>query len=509
MSGLYNSLSIAGTGLAAVNAQLALVSQNISNAGSTGYVTEQISQTSVSAAGQSGGVLTGVPTRVLNTQLQQSLFAQNGTVSALSTTQTALQPIDAAQGTVGGNNNLSAMLSNLQTAFTSLENDPGSSVQQGQVISAADQLAGSINTLGQTYTTARQNVQNDLTSGVSTLNTALATIGTLSDRIINAKIDGQSIAGLEDQRDAALQTVSSLVGIRYLNQPNGDMVVMTTSGLTLPIHGNSTISMANETLGPQSAVQLGDVPGIMIDGQDVTAQMTGGSIGAEMTLRDSTLPTYMGELDQFAQSLSSGFAQQGLALFTDASGTVPTGGGTPLQSGYVGYALSIQVNPAVQATPSLVRDGTTVIAGTPTGASAFTPNTDSTQTSFSTLIDRVLNYTFGTDIQSGVPQPPIPNSGLGPAGNLTAPYDPPASLGEAASALVGAQSQDIANTTAQLTNEQAVQTTLNSQFSATSSVDTDTQLATMVQLQQSYGANAKIFTTVQTMFTAMLAMVTA
>jgi flagellar hook-associated protein 1 FlgK len=322
-------------------------------------------------------------------------------------------------------------------------------------------------------------------------------------------VDGLSTAGLEDQRDAALQTVSSLVGIKYLQQPNGDMVVLTTGGLTLPIHGSDTVSLASETLGPDSASELGDVPGIMIGGQDVTAQMTGGSIGAGVTLRDSTLPTYMAELDQFAQSLSSGFAQQGLTLFTDANGNVPAGGGTPVQSGYVGYALSIQVNPAVQATPSLVRDGTTSIAGSPTGASAFTPNTDPAQTSFATLIDRVLNYTFGTDVQSGVPQPAIPTTGLGPAGDLAAPYAAPTSLGDAASALVGAQSQDIANTTTQLTNEQAVQTTLQTQFSATSAVDTDTQLATMVQLQQSYAANAKIFTTIQTMFTDMLAMVTA
>jgi flagellar hook-associated protein 1 FlgK len=497
MSGLYNSLSIAGTGLAAVNAQLALVSQNVANAGSTGYVTEQLSQTSLSSGGQADGVLTGVATRVLNTQLQQDLFAQNGTVSALSTTQTALQPIDAAQGTVGGNNDLSSQLANLQTAFTALENDPSSTVQQSQVVAAAGQLAGSINTLGQAYTTARQNVQDTLVTNVATLNTTLKTIGALSDQIVTARVDGLSTAGLEDQRDAALQTVSSLVGIKYLQQPNGDMVVLTTGGLTLPIHGSDTVSLASETLGPDSASELGDVPGIMIGGQDVTAQMTGGSIGAGVTLRDSTLPTYMAELDQFAQSLSSGFAQQGLTLFTDANGNVPAGGGTPVQSGYVGYALSIQVNPAVQATPSLVRDGTTSIAGSPTGASAFTPNTDPAQTS------------FATDVQSGVPQPAIPTTGLGPAGDLAAPYAAPTSLGDAASALVGAQSQDIANTTTQLTNEQAVQTTLQTQFSATSAVDTDTQLATMVQLQQSYAANAKIFTTIQTMFTDMLAMVTA
>ena len=42
---------------------------------------------------------------------------------------------------------------------------------------------------------------------------------------------------------------------------------------------------------------------------------------------------------------------------------MPSGGGTPAQSGYVGFASEIQVNPAVAADPALVRDGTNAIAG--------------------------------------------------------------------------------------------------------------------------------------------------
>ena len=112
----------------------------------------------------------------------------------------------------------------------------------------------------------------------------------------------------------------------------------------------------------------------MLGGQDVTQQLTGGQIGGNIALRDSTLPTIQANLDEFAQNLSSRFAAQGLTLFSDGGGNVPSGGGTPAQAGYIGYANEIQVDPAVLATPSLVRDGTTAIAGSPTGASAFTPN---------------------------------------------------------------------------------------------------------------------------------------
>ena len=102
--------------------------------------------------------------------------------------------------------------------------------------------------------------------------------------------------------------------------------------------------------------------------------MVGGRIGADITLRDTTLPTDQAELDEFAYGVSSRFAGQGLNLFTDPAGQRAVGGGTPAQAGYVGFAATIQVNPAVTADPSLVRDGTNAIANSPTGAAAFTPN---------------------------------------------------------------------------------------------------------------------------------------
>jgi flagellar hook-associated protein 1 FlgK len=505
---LSASLAIAGSGLAAVNAQLALISQNVSNAGTPGYVTETLSQTNVTAGGVGEGVVTGVATRDIDLQAQQDLLAQNGVVSGLTTTQTALQSVDAAQGTVSSGNDLGSMVANLDAAFTTLQSDPSSSAQQSQVVDAAAQLAGQINQLGDAYATTRQSVQDTLVSNVNALNAALTSVGSLSDQIVAAKQRGQSTADLESQRDAVMQTVSSLVGVKYLEQPDGDMLVTTTSGLNLPIHGGPALSLSSAITGPDSSAELGSAPPIMLGGQNVTNLMLGGQIGAGVTLRDQTLPTYQAELDEFSENLSTRFADQGLALFTDGSGAVLSSGGSPAQAGYVGYSQSIMVNPAVVAAPTLVRDGTNAIAGSPTGASAFTPNTDPTQTGFTALITRVLNFTFGTQAQNGVAQPPAATTGLGPAGDLAARYNGAVSLSSLAASLVGAQSQDVANTTTQLKQEQAVQTTLQTQFSATTTVNTDTQLATMIQLQNLYGANAKVITAVQAMWADLEAAIT-
>ena len=60
-------------------------------------------------------------------------------------------------------------------------------------------------------------------------------------------------------------------------------------------------------------------------------QLTGGQLGANITLRDTTLPTYQAELDEFSQNLASRFSAQGLTLFSDPTGNVPAGGGMPVQ----------------------------------------------------------------------------------------------------------------------------------------------------------------------------------
>ena len=58
----------------------------------------------------------------------------------------------------------------------------------------------------------------------------------------------------------------------------------------------------------------------MLGGVDVTGQLQGGQIGANITLRDSTLPTFQGELDEFSQNLASRFSAQGLTLFHRSCG---------------------------------------------------------------------------------------------------------------------------------------------------------------------------------------------
>ena len=502
---LDGALQIADSGLANIGRQMAILSQNVANAGTPGYITQVATQRSVTDGLNGLGVATGPAQRQVDTALQGAVFQQATTVAGLATQQTALQAIDAILGTPGQGSDLPSLLGNLRNQFSSLLSSPDSQAQQARVVASATTLSRGINSISDAYATQRQAAQDDLTKAVGRLNGDLSTIGSLSNKIIALQTGGQSTADLENQRDAVVGDLRQLVDVRTFNQSNGDMTVVTPSGLALPTRGGT-----GPLVAPGVALQAGafypggGVPAITLGGADVTRQLRGGQIGADIALRDVTIPTYQAELDEFAQTLASRFAAQGLTLFTDPSGAVPGGGGPPAQAGYVGFAGTIQVNPAIQANATLVRDGTNSIAGGPAGASAFTPNPSDGPAGFTTLIQRVASYAMGADARPGVAQPAPNGTGLGPSGTLSMPYSATGSLSDFATAMVASQAQASATVSSQLATEQAVQTSLGARLSSTSGVNMDTEMSAMIGLQSAYSANARVMATVQAMFSQLL-----
>ena len=180
--------------------------------------------------------------------------------------------------------------------------------------------------------------------------------------------------------------------------------------------------------------------------------------------RDELLTTAHESLDALSAKVANRFAAQGLQLFTDG------GGSSPLAA-YPGLAERIQVNPAVLADPSLVRDGTP--------PSPFPLNPPGGPAGFADLIGRVLSATF-------------PSS--------------PASTGLAADAqaFVSRQSAAAGQATGELAGAQSYQTRVSTQLSDNSAVNVDQEMGLMINLQNSYQANARVVQATQALFLALL-----
>jgi flagellar hook-associated protein 1 FlgK len=504
---LEGNLAIAGSGLLNINRHLAVVAQNVANVGTPGYTRQVLPQSSMSAGGQGMGVRTAVAQRTIDLHLQQAALQQAATVAGLEARGTALATIDSVHGTTGAGDDLSSLLGRLQDSFSALAADPSSQPNQAQVVTAADALTHQIGELSTAYARQRQAAQDAVVEDVATLNATLAQIGTLSASIVQVRALGQSSADLENQRDAARGALAGLIDVRAMETPSGDLLLATPGGLSLPTRfAEPPFRVDAATLDAASFYPAGGVPAVTLGGTDVTSRLGTGRIGANLALRDTVLPGFQAELDEFAITLSHRLEAQGLRLFTGPGGTVPAGGGTPVQDGYVGYAGVIGVNPDVAADPTLVRDGTHAVPGDPAGASAFTPNSSGGPAGFATLVQRVLTYGFGAAAQDGVAQPAPQRTGLGPAGNLASPYAPPLALGDLATALVAAQARASNDAGGALDSARSLQSALDDKLGSATGVSVDQEMTLMLQLQSAYAANARVIAAVQTMLDQTLSM---
>ncbi len=534
---LSTSLSIASSGLNAVQYQLAVSSQNVSNASTPGYITEVANVASRDAGGAASGVVVQPTTLALNNALQNSLYVENASVAGLGVTVNALSAVSAAQGSTTdatNSNTLTSLVGNLQNAFIALDNDPSSSVQQQTVVDSATTLAQGINSLSGTYQTQRQEAQAAIPATLDAINSNLTTIGALSEQIMGLQATGGDTAELQNQRLDAMTTLSSSLGVVFTPTSTGDMLVSTTSGLALPTRpiGGPLVSAGAPPIMASSAYAASAVPGatttippITLNGLDVTASMAGGTLGANIELRDTTLPTMQGELDAFSSTLATRFSAAGLNLFTNAGGwspdpnaaTDPTQApaNTPWDTtlvtvpqtiplpanGELGFSAEIEVNPLVAASPSLVRDGQDSAL---TGAATFLPNPASGPVGFTTLIDGILSSTFGTQTITGTSQAASSTAGLGINGALSAPYSGSGDLGSLATTLTSSQAETIGLATTRQSTGTDMQTTLQASLTSSSGVSVDDEMSKIVALQNAYEANAKVVSSVESMFSALL-----
>ena len=307
LSGIETALS----GLEAEQAALDTTGNNIDNASTTGY-TEEVTNLSpstpetVAAPGSSGGYTqlgTGVDvdsiTRVRDQFLDVQYRAQNTVLGSATTTASSLGDAQDALGESSGTTGISTELSQFWSDWNSVADNPSSLSAQQSLVDDATTLTTSINSLSSQLTTLQGDAQtqfNQLSgSGGQLLNDANQ-INSLNQDISQALAAGQSPNELEDERDSALDDLSSLGQISVTTGSNGQVTVgFGDASKPLVVAGTGT------TLGSVNAITgtSGSNP--------ITAAGTGGELGALLNLASSSGPigTYQTQLNTVASDLAT------------------------------------------------------------------------------------------------------------------------------------------------------------------------------------------------------------
>jgi flagellar hook-associated protein 1 FlgK len=310
---LSSTLATAVAGLRANQAAISVISSNVANAQTPGYVTQSINQVEVLAGNSGASVnVTGV-----NRQLDQFLQTQlrNETSGGAFADQTAniLSQLQTVYGTPGQAGSLENSLSNFTTAVQALSTSAGAPAAQATALTAAQSLAQQLNTTTQGIQTLRSNTDQDISISVNQANAALTQIAQLNAKIAGAPPNDPTSATLQDQRDNALNQLSKLLDIRVSTNSANQTSVFTANGIELvsaqasQLVFNSPGPLNANTPGSGLSVKLAN--GASID-LLATNSINSGQIGADLTLRDKTLVQAQAQIDQLAASISSALSDK-------------------------------------------------------------------------------------------------------------------------------------------------------------------------------------------------------
>ena len=494
------SLGTARSGIALISRQLSQAAANVANAGTEGYTSKRIEARAMTAAGMPFGVRSLAADRLVDGALVARMLSARSADAAASAREASLERIEQAHGTIAGEQSVADLTARLHEGLIALQGAPSDPIRHRAIVIGAEDLVGRFHSVSDAIGAVRQDAQDGMATEVRAINASLRDIARLTDEIRPERLAGRTVADLEDQRDAAIARLAESIDVTVLRSADGGIVLMTRGGVTLPLdRDRDALSIAPATVGVGSYYGLpaGTLPGVVLMGTDVTANLTGGRLGEYRNLRDGTLPRMQAELDVLATGIAARFEAQGLRLFTTQAGTVPNPTLPYTVSGAMGFASSIRVSAAVLANPALVRDGTHAVPG-------FVPNPPGGPAGFAVLIERVLRFTLGAEQAPGVPHPAFASAGLGPDGSLLARVASQPSLGAQATQLVAVQTMERAEAAQAAEAASTLRTGLEGRFSRMSGVDVDQEMAAMVMLQNSYAANARVMSAVQQMFEQLL-----
>ena len=330
--GLSSALAIAMSGLSANQAALSIVSSNVANAQTPGFVAQSVNQVEVASGGPGSSVqVTGV-NRQLDLFVQSQLRTETSGGAFADQTANILGQLQDVFGTPGGDGTLETSFSNFTTALQALSTSQGSASAQTTALAAAQSLAQELNQTSQGIQSLRSNVEQDIGSSVTEANTDMTQIASLNQQLQSLSPTDPAAATLMDQRDSAINDLSTLMDVNVVTGTGNQVNLFTTSGMQLvsgslasTINFSSPGSLTANSLYSTNPSQNG-VGSLTIQlpngaSYDMVANntITSGKIAADLKLRDQTLVQAQTQVDQLAASMSSAVSD------TTTAGTAVTG----------------------------------------------------------------------------------------------------------------------------------------------------------------------------------------
>lgn len=359
MSSLFGVLNNSLQAIQAFQTALSVSQNNVSNASTPGYARQIANLQSLpfdTTTGASGGVKAGLNQSTQNEYADQAVrneLSQQGNYSAQSTALSSIQGLFDVSGQTG----IVGALNSLFQSFSAWSANPGSAPAQQDVLTKAQSLSQSFQSTAATLSQTTVQLNQQIGSTVQQINAIAAQIQ--ADNVaIQHSPDPQSGVnpGLDANLHASLESLSQLANITVSFQPDGTATVL-LGGQTDLVVGSNLNAIQTSFSNTTGSVNPGGVPNAQIlnaGGEDITSQITQGSLGGLLTVRNTVLPslqgngTQAGALNQLAQKVADQ-VNQVLTSATTQGGQSGTALFTYNNTSPVDVASTLKLNPSITA----------------------------------------------------------------------------------------------------------------------------------------------------------------
>ncbi len=309
---LSNALSALQTNQSA----LSVVSNNIANINTPGYDRRVVNEQAQAFGGAFAGVSIEDVQRVADQFLAQEALYAGASSSQYTAQNNVYTQLNGILGQPGDGTALTSQLDNVQNALGQAQLDPNSVTSQQGVLSAYQNLASQIQRVSTSIAQLQTQSGQQVSSSIGTVNSLVSQIYSLNQQIQTANANGDTSSNLLDQRDAAIQNLSQMIGTRTTTQSDGQVVVTTQDGTTLV--GAQTYAQLSYTAGSGNG-NFNPINFTQVDGQ--TGQTVGqaqaldphlgsGQLFGLIQMRDGQLANFQQELGQFTRTTENAYNAQ-------------------------------------------------------------------------------------------------------------------------------------------------------------------------------------------------------
>ncbi|KPH62807.1 flagellar hook-associated protein FlgK [Novosphingobium aerophilum] len=308
---LNEILNSAMSGLAASQAGMRSVSNNVANVGTAGYAREAVSLSTGVAGGRVSGVIIGEPSRVADKFLENAVYQRAGNAGRTEAVSGYLDRLQALLGSSDSSSGLSARLSAITSSVNEIAGLQGSAQSVALFTGNVADTIDTLNQLQDDVSNLRGDVETEVGYTVDRVNVLLQSIHDLNNEVASLQGLGRSTAGPADQRMSALEELSGLMNVTVREQSDGRVTIDTASGQVLLDKRLRQLSYpsgagASQATYPAIDIRFASDNGTMgaSTGEKIDSTAIGGKLGGLIDMRDRALPNFSEQLGQLFSGLA-------------------------------------------------------------------------------------------------------------------------------------------------------------------------------------------------------------